>query len=335
MSFRRYRFIGVLIATVMLRAIVASSQTAAAPAQSLGAITGQVTDEVDVAIPGATITLEQDGTAASRATVSQEDGRFSFVNVVPGPFRLTVSVRGFAPVAQSGVLAPGDTATLPPIRLTLAAGAIAVNVVPDRTEIAERQIKQQEQQRILVIIPNFNVSYDPHAAPLTPRQKFQLTWKTLTDPTQFVAVAISAGIQQARNDFTGFGDGPAGYGKRYAALYATEFTGTVFGHALFPALFKQDPRYFYKGTGSTRTRIGYAISRSVVRTGDNGRAQPDYSRILGHLAAGAISNFYYPPENRHGVGLTFSNAGLAVAGAAAGDLLQEFVWKHVTSHTPK
>ena len=256
MSFRRYRLIGALIATVLLHAVATSSQTVAAPAQSLGGITGQVTDEVEAAIPGATITLAQEGTAASRTTVSQEDGRFSFVNVVPGPFRLTVSARGFAPFERSGVLALGDTATLLPIRLTLAAGAIEVNVVPNRTEIAERQIKQQEQQRILAIIPNFNVSYDPHAAPLSPRQKFQLTWKTLTDPTEFVAVAVSAGIQQARNDFTGFGDGPGGYGKRYAALYATEFTGTVFGHALFPALFKQDPRYFYKGTGSTRSRIG-------------------------------------------------------------------------------
>lgn len=335
MSFRRYRFIGALITTALLHTVVAPSQTVAAPAQSLGTITSQVTDEVDVAIPDATITLTQEGTAVSRTTLSQADGQFSFVNVEPGPFRLMISARGFAPVTQSGVLAPGDAASLPPIRLTLAAGAIEVNVVPDRTEIAERQIKQQEQQRILAIIPNFNVSYDPHAAPINRRQKFQLTWKTLTDPTQFVAVAVSAGIQQARNDFTGFGDGPGGYGKRYAALYATEFTGTVFGHALFPVLFKQDPRYFYKGTGSTRSRIGYAISRSVVRTGDNGRAQPDYSRILGHLAAGAISNFYYPPENRHGVGLTFSNAGLAVAGAAAGDLLQEFVWKRVTSHAPK
>src|SRR5262245_39684166 len=134
MSLRRYGFIGALIAMVLLHAIAASSQTVAAPAQSLGAITSQVTDEVDAAIPGATITLEQEGTAASRATVSQEDGRFSFVNVVPGPFRLTVSARGFASFTQSGALAPGDTATLPPIRLTLAAGAIEVNVAPDHTE---------------------------------------------------------------------------------------------------------------------------------------------------------------------------------------------------------
>jgi hypothetical protein len=209
---------------------------------------------------------------------------------------------------------------------------ISVDVTPTTHEIADRQIKQQEQQRLLGVFPNFRVSYVPDAAPLDSRQKFHLTWKSLADPVSFIGTGVVAGIQQARNDFPGFGDGADGYAKRYAALYATRVTGTMITNVALPTLFRQDPRYFYKGTGSTRSRIGYAISRAVVRKGDNGRWQPDYSRVLGHLASGAISNLYYPPEDRHGVGLTLTNTAIGLGGAAIGNLMQEFLYARFTTH---
>ena len=209
---------------------------------------------------------------------------------------------------------------------------ISVDVTPERREIADRQIKQQERQRLLGVFPNFRVSYVPDAAPLDSRQKLHLTWKSIADPMSFVGTGITAGIQHARNDFPGFGDGLDGYAKRYAALYATRVTGTMITNVALPALFKQDPRYFYKGEGSTRSRVGYAISRAVIRKGDNGRWQPDYSRVLGHLASGAISNLYYPPEDRHGVGLTLTNTAIGLGGAAVGNLMQEFLYARFTTH---
>lgn len=209
---------------------------------------------------------------------------------------------------------------------------VSVDVTPDRREIADQQIKQQEQQRVLGVFPNFRVSYDPNAAPLDSRQKLHLTWKSIVDPMSFVGTGVGAGIQHARGDFSGFGDGIDGYAKRYAALYATRVTSTMITNVALPALFKQDPRYFYKGTGSTASRAGYAISRAVIRKGDNGRWQPDYSRVLGHLAAGAISNLYYPPEDRHGVGLTLTNTAIGLGGAAIGNVMQEFLYARFTTH---
>ena len=247
-----------------------------------------------------------------------------------------MSAAGFATQTLSGVLAPGGTSPLPPIRLTLYVGTVSVDVTPAQVEIiAEQQIKQEERQRVLSVFPNFRVSYLPDAAPLNSRQKFQLTRKTVADPTRFLSVGVVAGIQQARNDYSGFGGGAEGYARRYAALYATILTGSLISNVVLPVVFQQDPRYFYKGTGSTSSRVGYAISRAVVRKGDNGRWQPDYSRILGHLAAGAISNFYYPAADRRGIGLTLRNAALGIGGAAAGNLMQELVLKRFTTHAHK
>ena len=208
---------------------------------------------------------------------------------------------------------------------------VVVDVAATRVEIAEQQLKEQTQQRLLGFFPNFRVSYRPDAVPLNSRQKFKLAWKSVSDPTRFAGVAMTAGIQHARNDFPGFGRGLEGYGKRYAALYATLFTGSMISTAVLPSLFRQDPRYFYKGTGTRRSRAAYALSRAVVRKGDSGRWQPDYSRILGSLTSGALSNFYHPSENRRSARLTFQNTALGIGGAMAGNLLQEFLLKRLTT----
>jgi hypothetical protein len=228
-------------------------------------------------------------------------------------------------LARAGfALAQDEPATPPRVE-------ISVDVVPTNRELADQQIKEQEQQRLFGVFPNFRVSYLPNAAPLDSRQKLHLTWKSISDPMSFVGTGITAGIQHARGDFS-FGDGVDGYAKRYAALYATRVTGTMITNVALPTLFKQDPRYFYKGTGSRRSRVGYAISRAVVRKGDNGRWQPDYSRVLGNLASGAISNLYYPPEDRHGLGLTLTNTAIGLGGAAIGNLMQEFLYARFTTH---
>jgi hypothetical protein len=106
----------------------------------------------------------------------------------------------------------------------------------------------------------------------------------------------------------------------------------MIGGAILPALFKQDPRYFYKGTGSKRSRILYALANAVVCKGDNGHWQADYSGILGSLAAAGISNLYYPAKNRNGAQLTFENTLLGIGGSGVGNLFQEFLIRRLTPH---
>jgi hypothetical protein len=152
----------------------------------------------------------------------------------------------------------------------------------------------------------------------------------VVDPVTFGVVGIAAGVEQAQNHFNGYGQGGQGYAKRYGAGYADTVSGTFIGGAILPSLLKQDPRYFYKGTGSTRSRILYAIANAVICKGDNGHWQANYSNILGSLAAGGISNLYYPADDRDGASLTFENASIGVGATAVANLFEEFVIRKIT-----
>jgi len=195
-----------LLIVVLFFASPARTQTSApSTLQSPGIVNGTVVDETGTAIAGAKVSLTHSGTSAGMDVLSSADGHFSYPGVPAGPFRLTVSSPNFANRTLSGVLEPGGVLNLPPVRLTLTIGNIDVDVTVTRVELAEQQLKEQTQQRLLGVLPNFRVSYRPDAVPLTGRQKFKLTWKSVTDPTRFVSAALVAGIQQARNDFSGFG----------------------------------------------------------------------------------------------------------------------------------
>jgi hypothetical protein len=190
-------------------------------------------------------------------------------------------------------------------------------------EKAALQLKQQEQQRIAGVVPNFNVSYNKDAVPLTRKQKLHLAWRTATDPVAFGIAGFDAGFSQAENDFPGYGQGAQGYAKRFGASYADNFDGTLLGNAIFPILLKQDPRYFRRGEGSFLSRLFYALSTTVWCKNDNGKWGPNYSNMLGNLAAGGISNLYYPASDR-GAGLTFERGFTVTAYGAFGGVFNEF-----------
>jgi hypothetical protein len=270
----------------------------------------------------------------NQVVLSGDHGEFSFPDITPGTFQLTISAEGFADQVLSVVLHPNEMYIAPQIALAVAAANTELQVSIPGVEVAEEQIKDQEKQRVLGVIPNFYTSYIPNAAPLTAKQKFELAWKMTVDPTTFLVTGAVAGIQQANNEFSGYGQGAQGYGKRYGASYADLVTGTFIGSAILPSILKQDPRYFYKGSGSTRSRILYAIANSVICKGDNGRWQANYSSVLGSLAAAGISNAYYPASDRHGAELTFESALIGIGATAAANLLQEFAIRKLTSHVP-
>ncbi|HKD52273.1 MAG TPA: carboxypeptidase-like regulatory domain-containing protein [Candidatus Acidoferrum sp.] len=300
-----------------------------------GTISGTVVDQQGAVVAGAVVKLLREGDASlAQETKSDSDGQFSFATVAPGSFHLTITAPGFSAQTAGGTLRSGEDYTVPPVALAVAASASEVRVSMTPVEIAEAEIKDEEKQRVLGVIPNFYVTYNPAAVPLHPRQKFELAWKLTIDPVNFGVTAAIAGIQQATNDFSGYGQGAQGYGKRLGAAYADSVTGTFIGQAILPSLFKQDPRYFYKGTGSRRSRVFYALANAVICKGDNGRWQPSYSAILGSLAAGGISNLYYPESDRD-VTVTFENTLIGIGANAANNILQEFVIRKLTRNAPK
>jgi hypothetical protein len=303
--------------------------------QPAGSISGTVVAKTGAPIAGAHVTLTRGNRDAAQETLSGEDGQFSFTSLPPGNFQLAVTATDFAPQAIAGLLHSGEAYTVSPINLALAATVTDLDVVVPREEVAEEEIKEEEKQRILGVIPNFYVSYLHDAAPLSTRQKFELAWKATVDPVTFGLTAAIAGVQQAQNDFSAYGQGAGGYAKRFGAGYGDAVTSTFIGSALLPSLLKQDPRYFYKGSGSpVGSRILYAIANAFICKGDNKQWQPNYSNIVGNLAAGGISNLYYPAADRNGAALTIENGLIGIGASAATNLLEEFVIRRFTPNLP-
>jgi len=248
---------------------------------------------------------------------------------------MTIAAEGLAPETVTGVLQAGETFEAAQISLRVASAVTEVRVEPPREEIAEEQIREQEKQRVLAIMPNFYVSYIPNAVPLSSKQKFHLAWRTVIDPFTFGLNGAIAGAEQAGNQFAGYGQGAQGYGKRFGAGYADIVSNIFIGSAILPSILKQDPRYFYKGTGTKHSRLLYALANSVICKGDNGRWQPNYSNIAGSLAAGGISNLYYPKEDRSRVGLIFENTAIGIGETAVLDVFQEFFIRKLMPKTGK
>ena len=301
------------------------------PQKVPGTVSGSVIGQDGVAVAGAEVKLTLEGQSVSQEIMTSEDGQFTFTNVAPGSFQLTITSAGFLVHTSTRMLHSAENLAVPPISMVLATNVTTVRVELSPIEIVQEQMNDEMKQRVLGVIPNFYVTYVPNA--LTPKQKYYLAWKLTTDPAYFVAAGAVAGIQQARNEFSGYGQGAQGYAKRYGATFADFTISNFLGNAVLPSIFKQDPRYFYNGTGTSKSRVQYALANAVICKGDNGHWQTNYSSILGSLAAGGISNLYYPPSDR-GAALTFENAAIGIGRTAILNLLKEFVLTKFTTNVP-
>jgi hypothetical protein len=199
--------------------------------------------------------------------------------------------------------------------------------------VAQAQVEQQEQQRILGVLPNFYTTYIWDAVPLTKSLKYRLAFRSSIDPLAFLVAAGVAGVRHANNTFPGYGQEAQGYAKRFGSTYADTVSGRMIGSAILPSLFHQDPRYFYRGTGSVRSRMLHALVSTVVCKGDDGQLEPNYSHMLGSFAAAGFSNLYRSPSDRR-IGLTLSNGLVIFAGGAAVNLMREFFSRRLTPNVP-
>jgi hypothetical protein len=298
-----------------------------------GSISGTVTDVSGAYVSGAKVTLVIGLPKKPMTAVSGSDGRFLLSGVPAGKFILTVEADGLAPGTQTGTLNVGEAYDMREIALPVASVATQVDAMSVHDQ-AEEEIKVEEHQRLLGVIPNFYVAYNWNAAPLSTGQKYKLAAMNTIDPINIVIAGAIAGYQQANNDFIGYGQGAAGYGKRFGANYGDLAVGTFVGGAILPSLLHQDPRYFYMGKGTVMHRFWYAMSSAVICKGDNGKWQPNYSSIGGDVAAGAIANAYYPASDRDGASTVITQGLIGALTDGLGNVVQEFVFKKVTRHSP-
>jgi hypothetical protein len=303
------------------------SQTQAA--KGSGGVLGTVLDVNGTGISGAQVTLTDVGALQPHTSVAGGGGEFAFTNLPPGTYFVTVDAKGFGHYTSAEfTLSTGQVYQMPQIQLSIATQTQMIVVRPTEV-IAQMQMKAEEKQRLVGILPNFYTSYVWNAAPLNTKQKFSLQARDIFDPGTLLGVAADAGVEQANNSFAGYGQGAAGYGKRFAAGLGDNLIDGFLTEAVFPSILHQDPRYFYQGSGSVKSRLLHAMSWAVIARSDSGHSEPNYSHLFGDLAAGALSNLYYPRANR-GAGLLFTNFAIGLGGWAGGGVFREFIAKHLT-----
>lgn len=308
----------------------------AAPATIDGTVVdpnGDVVEDARVTLTGPERGPER---GPEQVQTSGSNGQFTFAELAPGTYQLTITGAGMGTVESRAIeVQAGEVRFLPAMVLPVSAGVTEIHVLGNEKEIEEEEAEQdvhiEETQRVLGVVPNFYSVFNWDAPPLNARQKFQLAFRDEVDPITFLGAAAIAGAEEYQKIDSGYGQEVGGFSKRFAAQYVNDFDSRMIGSALLPSLFHQDPRYFYKGTGTIRSRALYAIRSAFICRGDNGKNEFDFSHIGGDLAAGGLSNLYYPEANE-GVGLVFTNTLIEIGGMAGTDLIREFILPGLTKH---
>ena len=293
-----------------------------------------VRDIHGIAVPAAVTTLVGSNDTVKGNGTTDTKGSVTFTGLSAGTYRVKVDAAGLQPaVSPEIILGAGEVHTLAIIAMESATTKTTVNVEANLIQVAEAQVAEEEKQRVFGILPNYYVSYLWDAVAMTPKLKFKLAIHSAADPITFLVVAGVAGVEHAHKTFPGYEQGFEGYARRYGSAYADTAVSVMIGKALLPSIFHQDPRYFYRGSGSIRSRIWYALSASLICRGDDGRPEPNYSAVLGSFTAAGLSNLYRSPGDR-GAGLTFRNGLIVVGSGAVVNVLREFVSRKATANVP-
>lgn len=295
-----------------------------------GTLTGTVVDSTGAVVAGAKVTLSVEGRGPDQETESAVNGDFSFAEVPAGAYNLSFRAKGFAARNLAGELPAGLALQLPPTALVLDSVSTQVNVTLTQEELSQAQIKEASKQRLVGAIPNFFTTYDPDAAPLNAKQKLELTARQWLDPATYFVNGIIAGVGQAQNTNKGFGQGAQGYAKRYGAGFVSYGTSLLLQKVVLTTVTRQDPRYFYQGTGSKSSRAWHAIKWTVVCRGDNKQEQFCYSGLISRFGTGFVTRYFFPPSARDSNGIILRNSAIGLGFTAAGNLFQEFLSKKIT-----
>lgn len=103
--------------------IFAAAMCAPASAQTFKAtVVGQVTDANGAAVPGATITITEQGTGRTQTATTTDDGSYTIPQLPPGRYDLRIEASGYKPVVQTGLLLETDKTQR--VNVTLEAGNV-------------------------------------------------------------------------------------------------------------------------------------------------------------------------------------------------------------------
>lgn len=167
--------------------------------------------------------------------------------------------------------------------------------------------------------------------PLTAGQKVRRSLRgAFLNPASYAIAAFNGGIRQIGEDRLPHKDTEdelADWGSTTARVFATRTTYGFFGNGVYPALFRQDPRYERSPKKGVGNRAAHAVSRLFVTRGDNGKHQPNFSRFAGAATSSAMANIWErstPGHDRIGADATLKRFGRSFLSGAIGNLVREF-----------
>jgi hypothetical protein len=180
--------------------------------------------------------------------------------------------------------------------------------------------------RLLGVVPDFGAVQPTEShAPLTLRQKWDLTIKGTIDPYNLVNSVMTAAFSQDGNQTPKYGEGGAAFGARFGAAVADGATQSILGGVVFAQMLHQDPRYFRLGPGvGLAHRALYSVSRLVVGRTETGKETFNSSGMLGILGGIGLSNLYYPAASVNGRVMA-ERLSTSFTGVVVGNAMSEFV----------
>ena len=191
------------------------------------------------------------------------------------------------------------------------------------------EIKKQERtgtsdDRLFYALPNFLTVETKNVPPLTASQKFKVVARGSFDYIQVPWYGFLAGISQAEDSEGGYGQGAAGYGKRFGAYAADGTIENFFTGAILPSMLHEDPRYFQSGEGGFWRRTRYSVSRIFVTRTDSGGEHFNFSEIVGSALSSGISTYSYHPKGDRTIPNTASVWGTQVGYDTITIVVKEF-----------
>ena len=159
--------------------------------------------------------------------------------------------------------------------------------------------------------------------PLYPHDKWAFWLHEETTWYSLGPAFISAGFGQLTGAPAYGSDGGA-FGDRLGAAVLRQATMRFFCSSFFPMVTNEDPRYYRKATGSYGSRAGWAAERAFITQNDDGSHGFNYSNLVGHLAASALTPLYYPAPSAN-TGVVIETWATSIAGSAGNNLFLEFV----------
>jgi hypothetical protein len=201
--------------------------------------------------------------------------------------------------------------------------------LPDAPTPKQASTQPKHQNRInttIAVLEKRSIFFPEIATspgPLSVKQKFELFAGESVAPSRFLRSAAGAGISQARNSLDGYGQGAAGYGKRFGSSLATVTSSNFFGTFMISSMLHRDPRYFLTLHGGPGHRIGYALSRIVVSRTDEGTNATNWAGMIAPLLAEGLANSYLPVKEQT-AGRTFQRYGIRIGLNTAANALREY-----------